>query len=117
MISSCTPEVATGDPDEGTGFVMGIYKVGAEVECRTCVCYYCKSPDHLIRDCALFETAQESLNIRGGVDQKGNRPPKEELLVAAKATLERPQYLRHCESFLRSEVKRGKGRRRRQNPF
>ena len=25
-------EVATGDPDEGSGFVMGIYKVGAEVE-------------------------------------------------------------------------------------
>ena len=68
-------EVATGDPDEGSGFVMGIYKVGAEVECRTRVCYYCKSPDHLIRDCTLFETAQESLNLRGGVDQKGNRPP------------------------------------------
>ena len=68
-------EVATGDPDEGSGFVMGIYKVGAEVERRTCVCYYCKSPDHLIKDCTLFETTQESLNLRGGVDQKGNRPP------------------------------------------
>ena len=43
-------EVATGDPDEGAGFVMGIYKVGAEVERRTRVCYYCKSPDHLIRE-------------------------------------------------------------------
>ena len=61
-------EVATGDPDEGAGFVMGIYKVGVVVERRTRVCYYCKSPDHLIRDCALFETAQESLNIRGRVD-------------------------------------------------
>ena len=37
--------------------------------------------------------------------------------MAAKVALERPQYLRHCESFLRSEVKCGKGRRRRQNPF
>ena len=106
------------DPDEGPLFVMGIYKVGAEVERRTSVCYYCKSPDHLIRDCALFETAQESLNIRGGVDQNGKLPPhKEDLLVAAKAALEQPQYLRHCESFLHSELKRGKGRRRRQNPF
>ena len=25
-------EVATGDPDKGSGFVMGIHKVGAEVE-------------------------------------------------------------------------------------
>ena len=33
-------EVPTRDPDEGSGFVMGIYKVGAEVECRTRVCYY-----------------------------------------------------------------------------
>ena len=68
-------EVATGDPDEGSGFVVGLYKLGAEVERRTRVCYYCKSPDHLIRDCALFETAQEALNLRGGVEQKGNRPP------------------------------------------
>ena len=68
-------EVATRDPDEGSGFVMGIYKVGAEVERWTRVCYYCKSPDHLIRDCTLFETTQESLNLQGGVDQKGNRPP------------------------------------------
>ena len=53
-----------------------------------------------------------------GSGSEGKPPPhKEDLLVAAKAALEWPQYLRHCESFLRSEVKRGKGRRRRQNPF
>ena len=53
-----------------------------------------------------------------GSGSEGKPPPhKEDLLVAAKAALKRPQYLRHCESFLRSEVKRGKGRRRRQNPF
>ena len=65
LLTSLT-EVATGDPDEGSGFVVGLYKLGAEVERRTCICYYCKSPDHLIRDCALFETGLEALNLRGG---------------------------------------------------
>ena len=96
--------------------MVGLYKLGAEVERRTHICYYCKSPDHLIRDCALFETAQEALNLRGGVEQKGNPPRKEELIMAAKAALQQPQYLRHCKSFLHSEVKHRK-RRRRGNPF
>ena len=33
--SASLAEVATRDPDEGSGFVMGIYKVGAEVERTT----------------------------------------------------------------------------------
>ena len=65
-------EVATGEPDDGSGFIMGIFKVGAEVERKTRVCYYCKSPDHLIRDCDL---AKEALNPKGGVEQKGSCPP------------------------------------------
>ena len=109
-------EVATGD-HEGSGFVMGFNKVGSRGRAKDpCLLL---EPRPFDKDCTLFETAQESLNLRGGVGSEGKLPPphKEELLVAAKPTLERPQYLRHCESFLHSEVMRGKRRRRRQNPF
>ena len=74
-IMTVLAETATGDPDKGSGFIKGIYKLGAEVEKKTRCCYYCKSPEHLVRDCDKFKVAQALLNLKGGADQKGVPPP------------------------------------------
>ena len=93
-IMTTLAETTTGDPDKGVCFVKGIYKLGAEVEKKTQCCYYCKSPEHLLKDCKKFKTMQALLNLRGGADQKGLAPPcKEELRVATEEALCNPPYL------------------------
>ena len=73
-IMTVLAETAMGDPDEGSSFIKGIYKLGAKMEKKTQCCYYCKSLEHLVRDCDKFKVAQASLNLKGGADQKGVTP-------------------------------------------